>query len=234
MCRLSGMKLLVVFVAAFLGSCSMVVASYRCTEYGIGILGLRYGHHDGAVVLFDSPDSLSDTIAVWHRDSIRFADGDSAVLSRATMLEYDYEIVGFPVLEFSEDTTWVRITHDCNDSLGKTDAWIRVNREMHDVRTWTEILSEHLLFFRDPEDVRFYAKVKDTSQLALSLAHYERSGRLDYIMYPQTIEGSWMEVVVETPSTYCKDADNPKRIRTWIRFLDEKNRPLVYFYTRGC
>lgn len=234
MSRNSSMKRAVIVAAFVLGSCLSVEASFRCNEYGLGILGLQYDFHNSAVALLDSPDLMSDTVAIWKPDSVRFVVGDSAFHSRMRMLEYAYEIVGFPILEFSKDTAWVKVACDCSDTSGVSEAWVRVDRKVHDVRTWTEILSDKLLFFRRQEDVRFHASAGDTSQLVVDLTEYERSGRLDYIMYPQSIVGNWMEVVVETPSTYCKRADNAKRIRCWIRFLDDKLRPLVYFYTRGC
>lgn len=234
MCRSYGTRLAVIVAAFILGSCLSVAASYRCNEYGIGVLGLQYDFHNSAVVLFDSPNLMSDTVAIWKPDSVRFVVGDSAFHSRMRMLEYANEIVGFPILEFSKDTAWVKVACDCGDTSGASAAWVRVDRKVHDVRTWTEILSDKLLFFRRPEDAHFHASAGDTSQLVIDLTKFERSGRLDYIMYPQSIVGNWMEVVVETPSTYGKEVDNPKRVRCWIRFLDDNFRPLVYFYTRGC
>ena len=157
------------------------------------------------------------------------------------MLEYAYEDVGFPILEFGEDLAWVKVTYNCHDSLGSSIGWIHVDPDVHFVKTWSQILADKYLFFRHNEDIRFSPSPNADSQLANELVertYVDRFGKqhrpLDYIMYPRRINGNWMEVIVETPSTYCVGVVNQKRFRAWIRFLDDKGRPLAFFHTRGC
>jgi hypothetical protein len=61
-------------------------------------------------------------------------------------------------------------------------------------------------------------------------------------MYRKRIEGRWMLVELETPSTYCTSEEEvmetfgvkPRRQLVWIRFLDDRERPMIFYNTRGC
>jgi len=236
------LRFAVILVVLICASHHVVQGSYRCTEYGVGILGLKKSLPVG---ILKRPNLSSDTVAVLLGDTIQVLSIDITLVSYWVMLEYGYEIVGFPVLDFSDDTTWVKITYNCNDTLEKFAGWVRVDEKVTFVKTWPQILADKPLFFREKEDIRFFSAPNLNSPLRIELfeGHGSRPKHPDYIMYPQRIMGSWMEVIVETPSNYCGrngwfrklyGIEKSQQYRAWINFLDRRNRPRVFFYTRGC
>jgi hypothetical protein len=231
--------ILIVIVCA---SHQVVEGSYRCTEYGVGILGMK---KSSPVGILKRPDPTSDTVAIWLNDTIRVITLDTFLVGYDVMLEYGYEIVGFPVLDFGKDSTWVKVTYNCRDTLGKPQGWVHVDEEITFVKTWSQILVEPPLFFRKKKDICFFSAPDSNSPLKIKLfeKHGNRPGYPDYIMYPQRIVGSWMEVIVETPSNNCGQSEwfrklygieKAQHYRAWIHFLDKRKRPIVFFYTRGC
>jgi hypothetical protein len=63
-----------------------------------------------------------------------------------------------------------------------------------------------------------------------------RGGDDEYAMHPEEVRGSWMRVRLVVPSDNCVDPDSVPRQtrRAWIRYLDDRGRPNVWYYTRGC
>ncbi|MEW6015508.1 MAG: hypothetical protein AB1690_09305 [Candidatus Zixiibacteriota bacterium] len=224
----------------------------RCTEYGIGIydpIGSQSG--DINVVIYSQPDLTSDTVAVWRSTYIYVRQSDTSFWFGEVMAEYAYETVGFPILEISPDSNWIRVAFNCHDSIGSSDGWILRRRSREIFELWADIIPRQgAVYFIDDEDVRFYDSPESDSALteALRIEYGYRSDgtrtlEWNYIIYPQSVQGKWMEVIVETPSAYCLSPkefklyygiDEPKRFHAWIRYLDDTGRPLVYYFPRGC
>jgi hypothetical protein len=56
-----------------------------------------------------------------------------------------------------------------------------------------------------------------------------------YAMHPVEARGPWLRVRVVTPSDNCEPDPAPRRTRElWIRYLDARGRPNVWYYARGC
>lgn len=57
----------------------------------------------------------------------------------------------------------------------------------------------------------------------------------DHRLEPLEVAGRWMKVRVVMPDYSCQPAEGPTSERTaWIEYLDERGRPRVWYYTRGC
>ena len=53
-----------------------------------------------------------------------------------------------------------------------------------------------------------------------------------YSMEPLAVRGSWMEV--RLVQGMCGEMPPDTLGQAWIRYLDPRGRPLVWYHTRGC
>ncbi len=144
-------------------------------------------------------------------------------------VEFDYEENGLPVDSIAGD--WVRVIYAITPAGQPRKGWAR-RRQDTNVRLWREYLGGRNLFFLDAATASFHSS-RDGPSVRLELAR-GRAGRPDYTMYPDEVSGRWMRVRVVTPSDQCIDPTNPKRDSVWIRYIDERGRPLVFYHSRGC
>jgi len=96
---------------------------------------------------------------------------------------------------------------------------------------WTEQLADRPLFYPKPETAAFFATPDSGTPVVRP-----RGGDDEYAMHPEEVRGSWMRVRLIVPSDNCVDRDSVARQtrRAWIRYLDDRGRPNVWYYTRGC
>ncbi len=142
------------------------------------------------------------------------------------LLEFGYEEVGLPLDSLAADGGWARVVPGFRKDGTPVHAWAAVGGRVQVVR-WPERLIERDLFFRDGVTPAFYA-APDGAPAAFPLP-----GR-DYILHPLEARGPWMRVRAVTPSDMCDTPESPRAAELWIRYLDERGRPLVWYHTRGC
>jgi len=188
--------------------------------------------YDAQDVIRASPNLVADTVAVLVRDSLCFK-ATPCVFSYGRMIEFDYEIPGWAILAFADDSTWVRVSLAPSESVGPT-GWVALGDSVKALH-WSQILPSKRLFFLRPDDVAFHHAPLDTARIARDLLKYPNSERLDYIMSPLEVRGRWLRVILMTPNPMCKFPEpQVTRDTLWIQYLTSEHRPRVFFYTRGC
>lgn len=152
----------------------------------------------------------------------------------ANSLEYGYEEDGLPVDTVRADR-WVRVIYGFGVDKRPRLAWAQVVEGKTEVLLWPKHLTEHDLFFLDEEHGLDFYNAAGGTPVRLELARAAESGRLSYHLHPLRVSGPWMQVRVTTPSDMCSERLRATRDTTlWIRFLDPRGRPLVWYFTRGC
>ena len=157
------------------------------------------------------------------------------------LLEYGYEEAGVPIDSADATGRWVRgmvgVTADGRPLTG----WAEL-RDGHGARLlWAEHLRDQLIFPLDPEHLAFHAT---PGGAAVRIAPPAAAGRVsdapgdarDVAIYPVEARGDWLRVRAVAPSDLCVPPDSVPRTETlaWIRYLDARGRPLVWYHTRGC
>jgi hypothetical protein len=144
-------------------------------------------------------------------------------------IEFGYEENGLPIDSIAGD--WLRVIYAMTDAGDPRIGWTQ-RRQDTGVRLWREFLQDHNLFFLDDEKAAFHSS-PGGARVPLQLAD-GANGLPDYTMHPEEVAGPWMRVRLVTPSDFCSDPVQPKRDTVWIRFLDERGRPTVFYHSRGC
>jgi hypothetical protein len=157
---------------------------------------------------------------------------EAGVCSNA--LEYGYEDDGLPIDTVRADR-WVRVIYAIAADKQPRRAWVQALPGRTAVLEWPQHLKEQSLFFLDEASgIAFYHAAAGT-RARFELAKDPETGRISYSITPVQVQGPWMQVRVTTPTDQCTDRAPAARDTTlWIRYLDERRRPLVWYYTRGC
>jgi hypothetical protein len=169
---------------------------------------------------------------------------ETAVTSNA--LEYDYEMDGLPIDSAgsvpagagnggASGGAWVRVVYGIAADGAPRTGWVRHIEEHTEVRLWADELPTRSLFFLDPEaDLAFYDG-PGGDRVTFDLVRHEEGGRLDYRLDPVETNGRWMKARVVTPDGSCRGEEVESSARVvWIEYLDQRGRPRVWYYTRGC
>ena len=196
------------------------------------------GHRADTIPVHAEPRGDSAVIArfILRTDSMTWGfDLESAPPVESNLLEYGYEELGLPADSAPRADGWVRVVHGFGADSTPRTGWVRLVADDVAYQAWSDILPENVLFFLSDADIRF-RDAPDGRTVALPL-HAEGSGadrRLDYILHPLEARGDWLRVRAVTPSDYCFDPPSPRDTTVWIRYLDERGRPRVWYHTRGC
>ena len=94
---------------------------------------------------------------------------------------------------------------------------------------WAAQLADRPIYFPRPERAAFFASPDSSKPLPVP------AGSDAYAIHPLSARGPWLEARVVEPSDNCEPDAKPARTRTvWIRYLDDRGRPNVWYYPRGC
>jgi len=151
-------------------------------------------------------------------------------------MEFAYEVEGLPVDRLSEDRRWALAILGIGPDGEPREGWVQVAPGTSTFTQWTSVLRDRPLFFDDGIEPEFFGSPRGTPvDFPLDTGGGVPT-RADYIMHPLQVQGDWMQVRVATPSDYCASPTDPEVRQTmvWIRHLDDRGRPRVWYYTRGC
>ncbi len=111
--------------------------------------------------------------------------------------------------------------------------WIHFNCKLFSIVTWRTLFLSHPLFIlKETVNFHFYDSFEGKE---LNIKVDQINNDLDYILYPIEINRSWLKVRLVTPSDYCNEnIKNVKEYIVWIKYVDNKGYPMVWFYPRGC
>jgi hypothetical protein len=209
-------------------------------DLGIGVAFLRRAEDKGAaagadtLLLRATPSAAAPPVA-----ALLFRVNEVGVTSyelaapdslRPNLAEYGYEESGIPFDSTDASGQWVRgIAGFAADSSART-GWIDTRQRGVGLVRWTEQLVDRPIFFSRPDVAALFASPDSTKPLARPPSNSDA-----YDMKSLEVRGPWMRVEIATPSLNCEPDSAPQKKRSgWIRYLDAKGRPNIWYYTRGC
>ncbi len=212
-------------------------------DIGIGVLhlGMRPDSvtavREDTILVRNAPTDEAAVIARWIHSygddgtwEYRLETNEAGLLRND--IEWSYEANGLPVDTVAANGAWARVLHAVDVSGDPRLGWVRM-RERTRIEQWTHVLTQQNVYFRRPDSLAFHASPGgDTVSLAISAG--DTHDGLDYTMAPLQTSDGWMQVEVTTPSNYCADVADARSDTVWIRHIDERGRPRVWYYPRGC
>lgn len=209
--------------------------SWEDREYGIGVVKYAamysYTAHD---VIFAAPNLHADTVATLRGDTLCIVTTRACVRSYDRMIEFEYEVPGWAILGFSQDSAWAKVTLAPSDPPGPV-GWVQLRPDSTEALLWSDVLRGRPLFFLHPSTIAFYRRPDRRSRVARPLVEEPESNRFNYIMNPIATRGRWLRVEIVSTSTMCESPDMKVKPDTlWIEYLTPEARPRVFYYTRGC
>jgi hypothetical protein len=255
----SGLIAMVLWMAPVLPSpVSPQGASAVAQDRGVGIISFALPSAPmtafpfaDTLVIHESPTARSPVVAhflfqvpepfIW---AYTLEANETAVTSN--VLEYDYEMDGLPIDSAGSVPAgsgsggvavggWVRVVYGVAADGQPRTGWVRHVEGHTEVRLWADELRTRSLFFVGPEaDIAFHDGPRG-ARVAFELVRAGEGGPLDYRLDPMETDGRWMKARVVTPDASCGGEEVEASARVvWIEYLDERGRPRVWYYTRGC
>lgn len=212
-------------------------------DHGRGILHLATrvdttpGTNEDTVVIRRAPTDEAEIVARWiHRYGTegtweyRLETNEQNLLRGD--IEWLYEENGLPVDTIAGDSSWARVVYAKDEGGDARLGWVRLN-DRTIIELWPDVLMQQHLFFRRPDSVAFHV-TPEGERVPLEIQSGDTPDGLDYTMVPLGAAGDWMQVEVTSPSDYCAENAGTRKDTAWIRYLDARSRPRVWYFTRGC
>lgn len=186
------------------------------------------------IVVRSAPRPAAAPVALaWHREYRLLIETVEAGLEDGA-LEVGYEERALPVMEVGGDGRWLRVSYAFDDGGDTRTGWVDSAEPGPEYVPWPGWLEQQgVLFFVDPDSIAFFRE-PDGESIDLALVPSVGSQRFDYALYPLRTDGEWMEVRIASPSDYCDGGAPSLDSQAWIRYLDPRGRPRVWYFTRGC
>ena len=213
-------------------------------DFGRGYIATKFR----SFLLYEKPDRSSRRIARIDPHTIEGVQSDSLVflpsqasvpLSNRTIDVVYNEVYGLPILTFSPDSSWAQISLDCREMHNPPSAWVNANDARNkgvDLQLWSSFFNlDQAVIFHGSSAIEFYNQPNESSRAFPDLAGDPKEP--DYCMRVIRTIGPWMQVYLESPSTFMKDSgDRQTRYKSssappkfWIKYLDEEGRPRIWY-----
>jgi hypothetical protein len=203
-------------------------------DLGIGMVIPPGGDHMHAVI-YAKPNVASDTIATLAEWQYTF-HGESEKV-RAYLVGFEkYDYWGLPILSITKDSSWAHVSVESSDGTKRTKGWVNLRTPNTTIRIWAEFLATKSMVLRTDKPLRFYSKPDKNAQLNIKLFRFRSPfDEYSYLLKPIRREGRWLLVELQTPFLPCGNDDaiekdpsiQPRTIKVWIQYIDERGRPLV-------
>jgi hypothetical protein len=218
-----------------------VVPAYRANrERGLGIVFQRTDEsppREDTALVHTHPEESAAVVARLIRSATAvYALEVRTPVAEGGALEFGYEDIGLPLMEAPTDPPapqWLHVLYALAPDSTRLSGWVRNDTTRLSHSLWSDRLPESPLFFLDADSIAFHDSV-DGPRVQMELMPDDGTQRFDYIMHALETRGAWMRAEVVSPSDYCFDPSSPRRDTVWIRYLDARSRPRVWYYTRGC
>jgi hypothetical protein len=209
----------------------LMATSILSKDKGIGILSMSSDLKGTVHVnIYEKNSSKSKLLGSFIQSEKRDYKIQSKLVQTDNLIEFEYEISGIPISEVNNN--WLRVIYGYDKSGKALMGWIEHKKGITRYLLWKDYLKEQDLFFESTDQIIFFDK-PNGSKVGFKL---EPSEHLvyDYIMKPIEVSGNWMKVEVFTPSNNCNTPINVRKEIFWIKYLNDRGRPLVWYFTRGC
>jgi len=157
-------------------------------------------------------------------------------------IEYKDETYGIGISGMHGDTIKMIIP---NETGAPQNVWTLLDTTIMYYILWTEYIPQQknvffidskesaIRFFSSPNGKRKYIALPDLDERIYMYGNIVWLAK-DFDMVPTgyTANDGWLQVDVSIPHDEEDDNFECKRIRAWIKYIDENGRPLVWFNTR--
>ncbi|MGE0354754.1 MAG: hypothetical protein AB7Q69_16180 [Gemmatimonadales bacterium] len=148
----------------------------------------------------------------------------------ANLVEFEYEAVGMPIDSVGAGTDWARVVYGFDANRRPLLGWVSRDSSLTRSIMWADFLPQRNLYLLDSVH---WAFADGPGGEPVGVPTPSSPG--DYALYPMRVSGSWLQVRIVVPSDTCEDPEpEPRTAIGWLRYLDPRGRPLVWFYPRGC
>jgi len=248
-CRIQTLCLLLFFLSPYFAVAQNDV--YKNLDFGRFYLSLPPGNV--SLKFYSTPSK--DKSPAWELDFGSFATWyNSAVVkgwltklkdrtsqdASTRMIEVErVDEYALAILSFTPDSLWAQVSLDCRILQNPPVAWLYLydaNAVGAKVKSWTNFfLVDQAVVFTSESGRAFYADATARNPVFPTLAG--DSSNPDYSMRVIRTSGPWMEVYLYSPSDF-PSMDDPKEVRAksknppprfWIRYLDERGRPRIWY-----
>jgi hypothetical protein len=212
-------------------------------DFGIGIVALRLASDSGRVfpstdtlLFLETPDAAAKPVGALLQERPRAGEWGYAALApvglRPNFLEYAYEESGVPIDSTDATRAWVRGLIGTDPAGVMLHGWTRLDSTRMTLLEWPAHLPAQRLTFRDTSRALLFASRSDAEANRNGVKLPSRR----YTMEGIAAEGPWMHVKFQWPFEACEDSDSVRHTSRefWIRYLDTRSRPLVFYASRGC
>lgn len=202
-------------------------------DFGVGVVFVRdsplpgRGQRTDTVVFYRDTSQRREIAGyfLWQQTAGTWAYAIAAPLAlTSNILEYGYEVAGLPIAG-RPTGRWVEAVLGFTSAGRSYIGWAELDSARIGVLLWSEHLREQSLFFLPGRHPEFF-RAPGGRPVRLPV------GR-DYAMHPLSQRGRWMQVRVAVPSDVCAESTATSAV-VWIRYLDGRGRPQVWYHTRGC
>ncbi len=222
------------------------------TDFGLGYVSL-IPSGDNSIPLFPSQSKENTPFATLRFGIDQVGKGSFVTSLKLTILStnsvegmherlievYRVDEYGLPILDFSSDSEWVRVSLDCRKITNPPSAWLRTvdsNKVTIPIKSWAHFFEvDWPVVFHCDSLMAFYSDSNETARIFPKLRGHP--GEPDYCMRVLSTSGKWMHVYLESPSTFMTDhearharyetTDSPPKV--WIRYLDDHGRPRIWY-----
>lgn len=213
-------------------------------DRGIGVVHFRSEFVGDRHVARDSiiarsrPDPRAEVVAVLLRLETDGGFAWSYALEGAdglapALLEFDYEVQGLPIDRMAPEGDWARVLLGHDGAGQPRFGWVALDPARVGVVLWREhLLKREWLFFTDYSVAPPLFAEPGGRRIRGETVFI---GDGTYSLYAEEVRGDWMRVRIVSPDDSCgREVAAPRTTVAWVRYIDPRGRPLVWYYTRGC
>lgn len=212
------------------------------TDRGTGVVTLAIGSDSGRVfpsedtLLFrESPRGGSPVVAALIRERPSPGGWSYAALAPPNVtlnfLEHGYEESGVPIDSSDGTGRWVRAIIGFTPDKQALHGWAALDTPFAERLQWDSVLAERAWYFLDSASTRLYPTLAD--------ARARRNGRVlpahQFEIRILERKEFWLRVRLRWPVDVCNYSEAPTQAgEYWVRYLDGRGRPLMFYPSRGC
>jgi hypothetical protein len=150
------------------------------------------------------------------------------------VLEFGYEVAGLPIDSITPDRAWARALYGVDGAGRLLNAWVQLDSTIAGWLWWEEYLpARGGLYLMEPSRATFAAGPGGPALPSPLTPKYRQE---DHWLEVLGSQGPWLRARFRQPAAICGAEAPPEQVSdtVWLRFLDLRGRPLVWYFTRGC